>query len=75
MFPEQELQSVQLYFQPVHCQMPKISPSSETRGEILGMKAVNKVGNKAGQTAIRALESFLSNEISYQSRNVLLPNL
>ena len=49
--------------------------TSETSGEILGMKAVNKVGNKAGQTAIRALESFLINEILYQSRKVLLPNL
>ena len=33
------------------------------------MKAENKVGNKAGQTAIRALESFLINEISYQSHS------
>ena len=49
--------------------------TSETSGEILGMKAENKVGNKAGKTAIRALESFLMDEILYQSRNVLLPNL
>ena len=75
MIPEQELQSYQLYFQPVLRRMHKISPSSETRGKILGMKAENKVGNKAGKTAIRALESFLMDEILYQSRNVLLPNL
>ena len=41
--------------------------TSETSGEILGMKAENKVGNKAGKTAIRALESFLINEILYQN--------
>ena len=41
--------------------------TSETSGEILGMKAENKVGNKAGKTAIVALESFLINEISYQT--------
>ena len=67
MIPEQELQSYQLYFQPVISRMHKISPTSETSGEILGIKAVNKVGNKAGQTAICALESFLINEILYQN--------
>ena len=75
MIPEHKLLSYQLYFQPVLGRMHKISPTSETSGKILGMKAVNKVGNTAGQTAIRALESFLINEILYQSRNVLLPNL
>ena len=30
--------------------------TSETSGEILGMKAENKVGNNAGKTAILALE-------------------
>ena len=49
--------------------------TSETSGEILGMKAENKVGNTAGKTAILALESFPNDEISYQSRNVSLPNL
>ena len=49
--------------------------TSETSGEILGMKAENKVGNTAGKTAIHALKTFPNDEISYQSRNVSLPNL
>ena len=72
---EQELQSFPLYFQPCSQLNAQSFSTSETSGEILGMKAENKVGNKAGQTAIRALESFLINEILYQSQNVLLPNL
>ena len=55
--------------------MHKISPTSETSGEILGMKAENKVGNTAVKTAIPALETFPIDEILYQSRNVTLPNL
>ena len=67
MIPEQELLSYQLYFQPVLLPNAQNFSTSETSGEILGMKAENKVGNKAGKTAIVALESFLMNEISYQS--------
>ena len=40
-----------------------------------GHSAENKVGNTAGKTAIRAIESFPIDEILYQSRNVSLPNL
>ena len=41
--------------------------TSETSGEILGMKAENKVRNTVGKTAILAIESFPINEISYQT--------
>ena len=50
--------------------MPKISPLVSLVEKFCAFGG-EPVGNKAGKTAILALESFLSDEISYQSLSFL----